>query len=186
MNRTSHRHESSNVASRIKATASGWASALRVTPLPAICVTQSFGDDIDVLDTMRFVNAEGIHTEGSRPAARRSLDDRRHIEPHAMIRADVLCDSSVSFRVIRGSTMRFNRRVQRSNSQTRPPPNQGMTKSAIHPSRWLSATLNANDCHQRMAGTKYRCQNANYRHSAAWLCSGISSCSCSASRCSCS
>ena len=94
---------------------------------------------------MRFVNAEGIHTEGSRPAARRSLDDRRHIEPHAMIRADVLCDSSVSIRVIRGSTMRFNRRVQRSNSQTRPPPNQGMTKSAIHPSRWLPATLNAND-----------------------------------------
>ena len=40
--------------------------------------------------------------------------------------------------------------------------------------------------HQRMAGTKYRCQNANYRHSAAWHCSGTSSCSCSASRCSCS
>ena len=27
--------------------ASGWASALRVTPRPAICVTQSFGDDMD-------------------------------------------------------------------------------------------------------------------------------------------
>ena len=29
--------------------ASGWASALRVTGLPAICVTQSFGDDMDSL-----------------------------------------------------------------------------------------------------------------------------------------
>ena len=45
---------------------------------------------------MRFVNAEGIHTEGSRPAARRSLVSRRHIQPHAMIHADVLCDSSVA------------------------------------------------------------------------------------------
>ena len=96
--------------------ASGWASALRVTALPEICVTQCVGDDIDVLDIMRFVNAEGIHTEGSRVAARRSLGDRRQIQPHAMIRADVFCDSSVSIRAIRGSTMRFNRRVQRSNS----------------------------------------------------------------------
>ena len=90
-------------------------------------------------------------------------------QPHSMIRADVLCDSSVSFRVIRGSTLRFNRRVQRSNSQTLPPPNQGMTKRVIHPSRWLPMTLNANDRHQRMAGEDYPCQDANYRHSAAWL-----------------
>ena len=124
--------------------ASGWASALRITGLPAICVTQCFGNDIGVLDMMRFVNAEGIPTEGSRPAARRSLDDRRHIQPHAMIHTDVLCDSSALFRVIGGSTMRFNRRVQRSNSQTRSPPNQCMSKSAIHPSRWLPVTLNAN------------------------------------------
>ena len=45
---------------------------------------------------MRFINAEGIHTEGSRPAARRSRDDRRHIQPHAMIHADVLCHSYVA------------------------------------------------------------------------------------------
>ena len=44
--------------------ASGRASALRVTALPSICVTQSFGDDIDVLDMVRLVHAEGVHTEG--------------------------------------------------------------------------------------------------------------------------
>ena len=56
-------------------------------------------------------------------------------------------------------------------NHTRLPPDQPMTKSAIHPSRWMPATLNANDRHQRMAGEEYRCQDANYRHSAAWDCS---------------
>jgi hypothetical protein len=87
-------------------------TALRVTVLPAICVTQCVGDDIDVLDMMRFVDGEGIPTEDSRSAARRSLDYRRHIHLHAMIHADGLCDSSALFRVIRGSTMRFDRRAK--------------------------------------------------------------------------
>ncbi len=61
---------------------------------------------------MRFINAEGIHTEGSRPAARRSLVDRRHIQPHAMIHADVLCDSSGLFRTTSDQNLRTARKFR--------------------------------------------------------------------------
>ena len=36
-----------------------------------------------------------------------------------------------------------------------------------------ASVLKANDPHQRMAGEEYRCQDANYRHSAAWDCSHL-------------
>ncbi len=42
--------------------------------------------------------------------------------------------------------------------------------------RWVTVTpetLLPNEAHQRMAGEEYPCQDANYRHSAAWDCSHL-------------
>jgi len=73
------------------------------------------------------------------------LESRLPIQPHAINYADAVCDSSVTIRVIRGSTLRFNHGVQRTIIATRPPPNQGMAKSAIHSDTLVAHSINANE-----------------------------------------
>jgi hypothetical protein len=46
--------------------------------------------------------------------------------------------------VIRGSTLRFNHRVQPAIIATQPPPNQGMAKSAIHSDTLVAHSINSN------------------------------------------
>ena len=123
------------------AMASGWASALRVTTLPAICATQSFGNDTDSCTRCElFKQKEFTRRADAQPLAEVSTRDAsfsriRSIAPLAF------CDSSVLIRVIRGSTLRFNHRRQHSNHEARSPQQDRMAKGAIHPTHWGPRTL---------------------------------------------
>ena len=76
--------------------ASGWASALRVTALPEICVTQYFGDDMDSWTRPDLLTPkEFTRRAHAQPLAIVLILDAT-FQPHSMIRADVLCDSSVA------------------------------------------------------------------------------------------